>query len=66
MSDRLMAALESFPNLANRALVMLVQDPDNATKVEEWIKEQAQHDVRFACLGERAGLDVDSGIECVI
>lgn len=66
MSDKLTTALEAFPNLANRALVMLMQDPSNATKVQEWIKEQAQHDVRFSRLGEKAELDLDNRIECVI
>ncbi len=57
MSDKLTAALESFPNLANRALVMLLLDPNNVDKIEAWIKKNAVTDVRFARLGEAAGLE---------
>lgn len=60
MSDRLTVALEKFPNLANRALVMLLQDPDNAETVKNWIKENSNNDIRFERLAQNAGVDVNS------
>lgn len=60
MSDRMVVALERFPNLANRALVMLMQDPANAAKVEEWIRQNAEVDVRFERLAKLAGIAIDN------
>jgi hypothetical protein len=56
MSDRLTAALERKPNLANRALVFLLQDEEIAARVEAWIIKNAVNDIRFARLGEELGL----------
>jgi hypothetical protein len=57
-SGKLIAALEEFPNLANRTLVMLLGDEENAQKVKQWIAQQADCDMRFALLAERAGITI--------
>jgi hypothetical protein len=58
MSDRLLVALERRPNLANRALVMLLQDQRNVELVEKWIIRNAENDIRFVSLAEQAGIDI--------
>jgi hypothetical protein len=63
MSDKLLVAFEKFPNLASRALVMLMQDSEIAAKIEEWIKEQASMDVRFLRLAKLAGIEHSEWVE---
>jgi hypothetical protein len=63
MSDKLASAFSKYPNLAERALTMLLQDPDIAVKVEDWIIEQSKRDVRFSRLGSLAGLPVGEWVE---
>jgi len=60
---KLIQALEESPNLANRALVMLLDDEENVQKVREWISEQSKFDIRFSRLGERAGVPVGEYVE---
>lgn len=63
MSDRLLAAFEKFPNLTYRALVMLLQEPEIADKVEEWIKNNAALDVRFLRLAKLADIEAGEWVE---
>lgn len=58
--SKLLSALEDSPNLASRALTLLLEDERNVQKIKSWIKDQAQYDVRFARLLERAGMNSDS------
>ncbi len=56
--DKLAQAFDQYPNLANRALVMLLEDETNVQKVSDWIIERSKFDIRFARLGEKVGLPV--------
>lgn len=55
-TSRLLTALEHFPNLAHRALVVLLQNPENVKIVEELIARNSLYDIRFSRLAEQAGL----------
>lgn len=55
--NKIVKALEEYPNLANRALVFLLQDEKNSKKILEWIKKQTEYDIRFARLYEQIRTD---------